>query len=168
MGAMQDATDKTIGSRAFYDRLELQLAEARTEQGAPCLETGVRIVARVAADHLASATETLCPETMLQAIRDVAWVNLDPITRVRCSDLDTVLNALGINSLTRVMASDGRWISRIGTQGRLTLEETLLLELHWKHGDSLLLVKEESDRLSIRKVIRVENPQREGVCYSVS
>jgi hypothetical protein len=164
---MPDATDKTLGSRAFYDRLEMQLAEARTDLIVLRTEAEARIVAKIAADHLTAATESQCPEAVLQAIRDVAWVNLDPITKVRCTALDTVLNAIGINSLKKLMASDGRWISRIGAHGRLILDESLLLELHWKHGDSLLLVKEESDYISVRRVVRVKSPNRASVCYSV-
>lgn len=62
---------------------------------------------------------------------------------------------------------DGRWVVRIGSRGRLTLPETLLYELGWKQGDSLLWVADTPNLLLVRKVVRVAGHPRRGVSYLV-
>lgn len=153
---MSGETTEILDSGTFYERLEKALSKARAGQTVSLYEMEARIIARITSEFLSTALENPDPEAVLLAIRDVVWVHLSPAARPSISSAMKVLDTLGIRSLgTTPQPSDGRWVIRIGSRGRLTLPENLLYEMSWRQGDSLLLQGVEPCRLSIRRVVRV-------------
>ncbi len=153
---MPGETTENLASITFFERLEKSLAQARASQTVSLFEVEEGIIAKIASEHLSAALEEGDPEAMLLAIRDVAWVLLSPAAKPSSSRFMKVLDALGmLNPGIAPQPSDGRWVTRIGSRGRLTLPEYLLYEMGWGKGDSLLFQGDEPGRLLVRKVVRL-------------
>ncbi len=157
-----EATD-ILASSTFYNHLQKSLAQARDGQTGALFEVEESIIAGIASEHLSAALDTGDPDTMLLAIRDVAWVRLSSFARPSSSCAMKVLDALGMRFLgIAPQPSDERWVVRIGSRGRLTLPEHLLFEMGWEQGDALLFQGVEPSRLSVRKVIWLASSRHTG------
>lgn len=155
---MPDETTRALSSRIFYEHLEKSLAQARADKTHSLFEAKARVIAMVASEHLTAALEDPDPEAVLLAICDVAWAFLSPSSRPLVAAVMKALDTLGIQSITHPLPPpSGRWVARIGSRGRLTLPETLLYELGWKLGDTLLWEEVEPGRLSVRKVVHLNS-----------
>lgn len=153
---MPGETTESLASITFFERLEKSLAHARAGQTDSLFEVEQGIIGKIAFEHLSAALEEGDPESLLLAIRDVVWVRLSPAARPCSSSCMKVLDALGIlNPGITPQPSDGRWVTRIGSRGRLTLPEYLLYEMGWEKGDSLLFQGNEPGSLLVRKVFRL-------------
>jgi hypothetical protein len=158
---MPGETSEILASDTFFERLEKSLAQARPNQTVSLFDVEEGIIAKIASEHLSAALEEGDPKALLLAIRDVAWARLSPAARPSSSSSVKVLDALGmLNPGIAPQPSDGRWVTQIGSRGRLTLPENLLYEMGWERGDTLLFQGNEPGRLLVRKVVRVGGARR--------
>lgn len=153
---MSEGANEVLASRAFFERLEKKLTQARSGSADSLLEEEARILARAACEHLLTSIENPNPNAMISAIRDLGWDGFYSTSLPPLPSVMRVLGALGVMFQARTSdLPDGRWVLRIGRHGRVTLPEAMLLESGWMEGDYLLVTSAAPNRLSIRKVVRI-------------